>query len=71
MFMQHQPQRDANKDRREDPSATEAARCRHHQRSQLYERKQQIIGHAKHLTEGQLLHLIQTFKQRYLTADGP
>jgi hypothetical protein len=43
MFMQHQTQRHADKDRRENtPAAKTTCRC-HHQCCQFYQRKQQII----------------------------
>ena len=71
MFVQHQPQRYADKDHRENASSAETAGCSHHQRGQLNQGKQQIVGDAKHLAEGQLLHLVQTFEQRHRPADCP
>ena len=70
MFVQHQPQRHADKHRRENASTAETARSRDDQRRQFDDGKQQIVGNAKYLTECQLLHLVQAFKQRHRPADG-
>jgi indolepyruvate decarboxylase len=62
--MQHQPQRHADEDRRENPPAAKAAGGGENQRSQFDQRNKQKIRGGQRLAEGQLLHLIQPFKQR-------
>ncbi len=68
--MQHQPQGNADKHRRENPSSAKTAGRCHHQRRQFDQRKKQVIGDGENLAEGHLLHLIQPFKQRNVPPDS-
>ena len=63
MRVQHQTQRHAHKDRREDTPAPETAGGGDNQRAQLNDRQHKVVRGAQRLAERQLLHLVQPFKE--------